>query len=199
MAVVSFRRPFMRERPRERSVSASRAPIRSSRTDTPMPGAVGNGDGAVGGHLNRRVDQVGIEIAPARGDVAGQRRSWAASTGAHWRRGRCPTRACRRATPECRATRTDRAAGPTRPKPPTRPGLMLMIRQAPAAIASRATPNRLDRLVEADRRLQPRAAARRDPRCRRSPAAARSSSGRSDRAVRDDRRRPACRRRWRRP
>jgi hypothetical protein len=32
---------------------------------------------------------------------------------------------------------------------------MLMMRQAPAAIASRAIRHRLDRLVEADRRLQP--------------------------------------------
>ena len=39
--------------------------------------------------------------------------------------------------------------------PPTRPGLMLMMRQAPAAIASRASVHGLDRLVEADRRLQP--------------------------------------------
>ena len=45
--------------------------------------------------------------------------------------------------------------GSTRRWPPTRPGLMLMMRQAPAAIASRAMRDGVDRLVEADRRRQP--------------------------------------------
>ena len=46
-------------------------------------------------------------------------------------------------------------------KPPTRPGLMLMMRQAPAASASRATLTDLIDLVEADRASSAAAAARR--------------------------------------
>ena len=78
--------------------------------------------------------------------------------------------------------RRDRAAGSTRAWPPTRPGLMLMIRQAPGAIASRAM-----RTVWIDSSRQIGVAI---CRCssdmiasrRRSRAAARSSSARRRRA-----------------
>ena len=52
------------------SVAAS---IRSSRIVTPMPGAVRHRNRAVGGDLDRRLDEIGIEVALAGRDVAGQR------------------------------------------------------------------------------------------------------------------------------
>ena len=85
------------------------------------------------------------------------------------------------------------------PKPPIRPGLMLMMRHAPSSSASSGDLRARDRLVEADRRPQATPAAARAARDHRSRAAARSSSDRTRRARRAWSHRRPCRPRSRRP
>ena len=109
-------------------------------------------------------------------------RSWRAMDRWMLARGRCPTRACRRARRAClrgaqvvQADRLAEAADAPR----------LDVDDPAGAGGDRVLgePHGRDRLVEADRRRQLAAAARRDPPCRRSRAAARSSSGRTRRAA----------------
>ena len=85
------------------------------------------------------------------------------------------------------------------PWPPTRPGLMLMIRQAPSADRLGGDLRRCAATRPGRSASGSAPAAARGPGRRRSRAAARSSSGRTDRARRDARRRRGDRRRWRRP
>ena len=69
---------------------------------------------------------------------------------------RCRSRASRRTRRGSRAARSSRGSRATTANPPTRPGLMLMIRPLPTCHHVLRPVERGDRLVEADRRLQPR-------------------------------------------
>ena len=101
------------------------------------PGPVGTGDGAVGADLDARLDQIGHEVAAARGDVAGSEKFGSDARWMLWARpmplSSMPP--CQTGMP-CAAQRSWTRMDS--PWPPTRPGLMLMMRQAWSAIASSA-------------------------------------------------------------
>ena len=143
-----------------------------------MPGTGRHRDRAVGGDLDRRLDQVGIEVALARGDVAGQREvrqrrqvDVRGAADARLEHAAVPHRDAVRGAQIVQPDRLGEAADAAR----------LDVDDAAGAGGDRLArdADRLDRLVEADRRRQPPLQRRVIARCRRSRAAARSSSGRT--------------------
>ena len=160
-----------------RSVARSTRSCADRRRRCPAPS--GTAIVPSGADLDRRIDQIGIEVALAGRDVAGQREVRQRRQMDVVRRGRCPISSmppCQTGMPCARAevvqpNRLGEAADAPR----------LDVDDAAGAGAQSPRSRRadgLDRLVEADRRRQLPLQRRVIARCRRSRAAARSSSDR---------------------